>query len=425
MKNLKLYHHQKKHIRKFLDKKKILNFSQVGTGKTLVAIKAIDFLSLPALILCPAYLRKNWEREINTFSSCQQGAYVIESKEDLEGALHSKIVVSSYSQLDFLDEIFSQKRILIVDEAHYLKNLKSRRARFFHSYIKKYEPSYCMLMTGTPVRKHIPDIFSLLAAINPLDFLKVHNNYYSFSHHFTNARVQKIGSFQTTVFEGFRNEEELGRYLRHCTVRATIDDVGELPPYIEKIVRLPRAISEESETELWELFCSYREGERTCDHIATAKSFSALSKAPRTAELVADLIESGESVVVFSDHLESSHLLFKKLEKLGAKLITGATPLVDRDTYITSFQAGEVPALVGTVRAMGTGVTLTKARICVFNDLPWDLSDLLQAEARIYRVSQKRKCLKIICEGGEVDSRINRILRKKRVVSDGIDQIFS
>lgn len=423
MKTLKLYQHQKKHIRKFIAEKKLLNFSQVGTGKTLVAIKSIDFLDMEAVILCPAYLRKNWEREINSFSVCPQGSYLIETEADILGASHAKIVVCSYSQLEHLELIFSQKRVLIVDEAHYLKNLKSRRSRYFFSFIKKYPPSHIMLMTGTPVRKHIPDVFPLLAAINPDGFLNKFDNYYSFAHHFTHARVQKIGSFKTTVFEGFKNQDELGKYLKSCSVRSTIDDVGELPPYIEKTLRLDCDFKNEGA--LWDVFCSYRDGDRTCENMATAKSFSALKKAPKTSELVHNLVESGESVVVFSDHIEAADMIFSKLEKIGAKLIKGSTSLGDRDKFITQFQAGETPILVGTVRAMGTGVTLTRARICVFNDLPWDLSDLLQAEARIYRISQKRKTLKIICESGPVDARINRILTKKRTVSDGINKLFS
>lgn len=413
---LSLRPHQRKVIKFSLKHKKTLNLSVVGSGKTLCGLSLIALLkNKKALILCPAYLRLNWQGEVNKFFPHLK-SFVLKNKKDVEIARDYQIVIASYSALDVLEDFF-KRPILLVDEAHYLKELKSLRSRYFHNYVAKHKPEYISLMTGTPITKHVPDLFPLMAVVNPLDFLEKYPDFYSFSHHFTHFKKYSMGSFQKIEWESVRNKEEILYYLKACAIRVTLDELGELPEHYTETISLDSSkLSAKKEAELWEAFQKAREDERNLEVFITNKAYSALKKAPQTADFVNDLLVSGESVVVFSDHVEAAKHIHSKVE--SSSLIIGGMGDEERKKIVDGFQSGRIKCVVGTIGAMGTGITLTAARISVFNDLSWVPAENEQASARIYRMSQTRNCVRYLMAMGEIDKRISKILEKKSAVID-------
>ena len=147
---------------------------------------------------------------------------------------------------------------------------------------------------------------------------------------------------------------------------------------------------------------------------------SALLKVPYTVQFVQGIIESGQQVVVFSDHVHTTELIGAKFGKDGAT-ITGKTPVQERDRIVQRFQRGEIKVLAATTGTMSAGWTLTSAAHAVFNDLPWVPGDFLQAIKRIHRIGQKSKCFIYNIVTTQLDQMIMATLKEKtKVLSEAI-----
>jgi SNF2 family DNA or RNA helicase len=131
------------------------------------------------------------------------------------------------------------------------------------------------------------------------------------------------------------------------------------------------------------------------------------------------LIDAGEGpLLVFSDHVDPVEMVASGL-KVNCATVTGSTPMGKRDQIARDFQAGLIDVLVATTGTLSVGVTLTASRNVIYNDIPWTPGDLVQSTARIYRISQKRKCCVHYVSWGPIDTMIiNTINEKTRVLAE-------
>jgi len=115
------------------------------------------------------------------------------------------------------------------------------------------------------------------------------------------------------------------------------------------------------------------------------------AKLPATKEYVANLLEQGESVVVFAWERAMAARIASVSKSQDTYVVTGAQHQDDRAKAVEAFQCTG-GLLCATIGALREGVTLHRARIVVLHDLDWVLTRLIQAERRIYRIGQTRAC---------------------------------
>jgi len=404
-----LFEHQKKSIQHYQDHPYCLNGSEAGTGKTLPAMAMLENTT-KSLVVCPAFLCRNWRAEIKKFTGKESRIYPEKGN----------ITIISADQVHKDASLFHNLDALAVDECHLFCNIKARRTMALHSYVKDFKPKKLILMSGTPMRNRIPELYSLLLLIEygaPRGFKKAFPNQWIFNTTFSNKVEKRFGGRVITQFEGMRNLPELKNWLSGIYFRHRLSELADIPEVIYEDVEAevsPLLLCDKELESGWETMEQFNS---VPGHISSAKLESAENKVPFTLEYCQHLVSNDQGpLVIFTDHVQPAKDL---ADGLGTPLlIHGATTMSDRDRFVNYFQQGKYPFLVGTIGAMGTGLTLTASHTVVRNDLSWIPAMNAQAVGRIRRIGQKHTChvVDIVREG--VDTKIARVLKaKEKIIS--------
>jgi len=374
---MKLYEFQEKGVKKLLQRKYMLLADEMGLGKTVQALEAAKRAQGQVLVVCPAFLKNNWYDEAR--KHCGH-----DFAQDMQILSYTSLNRMKFPNYDF--------DVVICDEAHYLKNPKSNRTGAFFSFLHNVKPEYLFLLTGTPIKNRVGEFWTLLKMLSMCpsgtNGIKMKMNYWEFQRHFMDMYPVRVRGQVIQKFQGMRNIPELKRLLRDKYLRRLADKV-DLPPLTRKHINL-KCSTEKKEEDLEAAWGNYNGGKKN-SHLMTVKAVHALAKAPRTKFYVNDLIDQGEQIVLFTDHVDVVKY-FKTQWGHNCAAITGSTSMDDRDRAVKNFQAGVIHTIVATIGTLSTGVTLTASSNLVFNDYPWVPADLLQAEKRIHRIGQTRRC---------------------------------
>ena len=145
------------------------------------------------------------------------------------------------------------------------------------------------------------------------------------------------------------------------------------------------------------------------------------AKFDRMEELVEDAVENGKKVVIFSNWTQITNPAFKRLsKKYKGVMITGETKDSDRQANVEAFQTDKrIKFIIGTIGAMGTGLTLTAGSVEIFLDEPWNMALKEQAIDRCHRIGQNSNITvyTLLCKG-TIDERINSLVEKKGQMSE-------
>lgn len=392
---------------------------EMGLGKSLVALMVAAKVGGRMLILCPAYLKNNWELEFRVHTD-ETDILVVKNKNDIKFIDNYKIVIINFEQIKHIDSAFKKFDVVSVDECQYLKSMAAQRTKAFHAYIKNSCPNRLMLLSGTPIKNGVQEWYSLLllcsytpVANNGVDLRDVFKTEWKFQTHFCLQNRMNIRGRVITKFYGMKNKESLRGLLKGKYIRRTADKVLDLPDMIRKDVLISFSDEEELGT-AWREFNSGLKGA----HVSTAKKASALGKAPFTSKYVVDLLENGSGpVVVFSEHPIAVMEIFEALKgKFRVKRIDGGINSDERGAIANAFQEGQLDVLVATIGSASTGLTLTESNNLVFNDISWVPANNAQAEKRIHRISQKKTAFIHYILGSIVDEMITKNLVKKQEV---------
>jgi SNF2 family DNA or RNA helicase len=395
-----LYSYQHKAAAFALKAKYSICALEQGLGKTATAIScAVQARASKVLIGCPAFLVSNWQDEIEKFS------------EGLD------VTYASYAKLRNIFESKVKYDFIIFDEAHYLKNIKSQRTKFAYEIVDKSKPSYVMLLSGTPVKNSIPDIWSLLNLCSwhghhQFDYLM---SYFSFCRNFCHEKVSKFNGRTVRNFHGIRSEKvsELKSLIAPMYHRKRVDQVAlDLPEMVEKYIRLSdKGAYDRCLKDAYEAL----EKDRATAAFMTEKTANALAKIDATIELAKSL---DDQVVIFSDHVLPAQ---KIGEHFGVNAITGATNMETRAAMVRDFNAKRTKILVASIGALSVGVNLTCARYMIFNDFSWVATDMAQAKKRIHRIGQDRTCFYYYIFSSKMDEKIYRTIQAKANAAAAIE----
>jgi len=390
--------HQKEAIEKLVGSKRFILADDMGLGKTISAtIAALETNAKKVLIICPASLKINWEREIRNYTD--RSIFICEGK---NFSLEHDFVITNY---DILKNFYDLKNkedsmigkfnpeLIIIDESHYIQNGTANRTKLVNSFAKKSE--YLWLLTGTPMTNRPMNYFNLLQLIES----PVAQNWMAYAIRYCQGYQFKAGNRKIWNVSGASNLEELRDRTSKQVLRRLKTDVLDLPEKIITPVYL-RLKSKLYEGLMGEYFDWYRtKGEESKSltiqftKLMKVRQVIAEEKIEHTIELAQNIIDQEKKVIIFTNFTDTLNRIADHFGKQAVRL-DGSSSKPQRQYAVDQFQENDkIKVFVGNVKAAGVGLTLTAAESVIINDLSFVPGDLSQAEDRAYRYGQKNNVL--------------------------------
>ena len=406
------------------------------------------------LIVCGVNtLKWNWVNEIHTHS--KEDAYILgqrrkgtkirigSTKDKLEDLKlmydikepHPYFIITnveSFRDKNIADTIsdLCKKGIIgmcAADEMHKMKNPTAQQTKGFLKCLP-----YCRIgMTGTPLMNSPMDLYVILKWLGYES-----HAFYSFKQHYC-----VMGGYGGYEIVGYKNLDQLTAQVREIMLRRLKSEVLDLPEkiYVDDIVDMDGKQAVMYKEVEAGLKADYINGDIDLTNPLSAlirlrqttgypgilsETITESAKLDRMEEIVENCISNDEKVIIFSNWTQMTDAICNKLKSVGYEVgvITGETPDISRQEIVDVFQnSSDLKVLVGTIGAMGTGLTLTAATTVIFVDEPWNKALFDQAVDRAHRIGQKNNITiySIMCKD-TIDERIHNLIYKKGAMSDAI-----
>jgi SNF2 family DNA or RNA helicase len=388
------------------------------------------------LVVCPSSLVLNWAKEIETwYPECriwaiagdkkkrveQLNEYAFYGKSTLNFLIISKDTLKIEVNGQLEDSSFDS---MIVDEAHYLRNYKSKQS----AAVLSVQATYKYALTGTPTVKHGSDVFGLLNFINPHAF----PSYWQFADRYWH--IDDNGWGKEIAETRVNREDELKAIMAINSVQRKRKDVMQwLPSQTRQTI--PVQMGKKQLKYYDQMFDTFEVTDAELEH--GVDTINVLSQLTRLRQLCLDprllgfkevgakteaLLEFAEDynepfvvMTMFSSYFA---LVEQELKDRGKRvaIIDGSVSKSKRQQIVEQFQLGKIDVLLANIIAAGTGITLDKSDTIVFMDKSYSPADNEQAEDRIVPTTKQRyhpiNIISFVC-AGTVDERINYILERK------------
>ena len=406
----------------------------MGAGKTISAATALRELgeaALPALVVCPNTVKSTWERELRrwypeckpvvirsgagkakAFKSIDQHSVVIINYEAVR--LHSRM--AGFGDIALTDAEKKPKELnavgfktLIADEAHRIKSPRAKQTRAIWAAAEG--TTYRWAMTGTPLVNTPDDLWSILHFVDPVEWSGKSKwlDRYCLTAWGQWGGMEVVGFRQDTKAEFFATFDHHFRRLPKEVI------LPQLPPKVIEDRSVPmspkqrKAYAEMQTRMMTELengtlittspltkgirlmqFASAYGQLNESDAGSAVKLTAPSCKIDALMETIEDL-DRDEPAVIFAESRDLVFLAQAALTEAGfsTRLIMGGVSEEDRARNIDDFQAGKVRFIICTIRAGGTGITLTRASKAIFLQRTWSKVDNSQAEDRIHRIGSE------------------------------------
>ena len=390
--------HQKESIQKLVENKKFILADDMGLGKTTsTIIAALETGAKKILIVCPATLKINWKREIENYTD--RSIFIAESKsfstEHDFVIINYDIIKNFHSTKDKKnsDMLNANFDLVIVDEAHYIKNAQAKRTKLINDIVKDIDRLW--LLTGTPMTSRPIDYYNLLSLVDS----PVAKNWMAYVIRYCNGFQFNAGPRKVWNVMGATNLEELRDRTSGTILRRLKEDVLDLPDKIITPVylRLKSREYEEIMGEYYEWYDKNPEESKSLtvqfSKLTKVRQVIANEKISQTIEIAENILEQDKKVVIFCNFTDSLNRIIEHFGKSAVK-IDGSMSKENRQHSVDEFQNNpKVKVLVGNIKAAGVGITLTSGEAVIMNDLSFLPSDHAQAEDRCYRYGQKNNVL--------------------------------
>jgi hypothetical protein len=410
----------------------------MGLGKTIQVIALHlhrrDAKAGPTLVVCPASLLGTWEREIRRFAPETPVRRYHGGGRHLQDLAVDEVVLVTYGVVlrDAAVLAGIGWGLVVADEAQHVKNPFARTARE----LRAIDAPARIALTGTPVENRLSELWAILDWTTP-------------------GLLGHLEAFTRRVavpVERYRDPEATGRFaaqIRPFLLRRRKTDPGiapELPrktetdlfvPLTAEQVTLYEAIVRETMEAIKNSEGIERAGlvfklltalKQICNHPAQylKQSVPLAGRSGKLAafdELTDVILASGESMLVFTQYTQMATLLQQHLDARGIRslYLHGGVPVRRREEMVEQFQAGDVPVFLLSLKAGGTGLTLTRATHVLHYDRWWNPAVEDQATDRAYRIGQDRpvQVHRLIAEG-TLEDRIAALLETKRELAAAV-----
>ncbi len=392
---------------------------EMGLGKTLQTLAwlslprtaAMDGKRLPALIVCPTSLVRNWEAEAQKFTPWMKTLVVSgpDRARDFARIPKADIVVTSYAllQRDFEDAYCGQEfSALVLDEAQHIKNRRTRNAKAAKNLIARQR----LVLTGTPIENSVADVWSIFDFLMP-EYL---GDYETF----------KVG-YELPIGDGGASGEaaqmKLKRKLHPFILRRLKKSVAkDLPDKLTKVSYCP--MPEETQREYNATLQKERRGAKTKFEMLALlmklRQIASRGKVDAFMEVLDEAIDGGHRVLVFSQFVKQLTALREELEKEGIPYcyLDGSTK--DRLGECNRFNRNaDIPVFLISLMAGGTGLNLTGADMVIHYDPWWNPAVEDQATDRAHRIGQKKKVYVVkLIASGSVEEKVLALQRRKQAL---------
>ena len=396
------FNHQKDGIKFLIKNKKCILADDMGLGKTYQSIvAALESGSERVLIICPSSLKINWMREVQNFCddvSIIQGThwnpsrFTIMNYDILKNFHTIEEKNKEYEDWELRREIADfNPDLLILDEAHYIKNHKSKRGAILKDLSKNFNCDKVWLLTGTPIANRPMDYYNLLSIIDS----PVANNWVHYAKTYCEGMRFKKGGKYVWVTKGASNLGELSTKTKRTILRRKKEDVLDLPEKLITPVYLELQ-NVDGYKSVWENYMIKRKLEgkkgnpaKDIVEMTLLRSFIAMETVPYSIEKTEEALELNKKVIIFCNFNDEMDYF---LRHFGNKAVSVRGGMTDKQKQMSvdRFQEDDsCMVFVGQIKAAGVGLTLTKAEIVIMNSLDWVPGNHEQAEDRAYRIGQK------------------------------------
>ena len=415
----------------------------MGLGKThevmafMLYLRKHRRIKKPFLVVCPTTVLSHWNEKIRDHAPGLKAVIYHGGLRDIDSALSTgDVLLTSYGILR-RDIRTLQKRafgLVVFDEIQHIKN------RLTQSYVAaiRIRTRMKLGLTGTPIENTLAELKTLMDLVIP-GYLGRDEG---FNTRYVNPIEQNLKS---------PRRRELSRLISPFTLRrlkATV--LSELPPKIEDIrtcrlsedqVKLYRDAVANRGHELVQLlrkrqlsvpyihiFALLTLLKQICNHPATVETghdnydqFQS-GKWELFKELLAESLDSGQKVVIYSQYLKMIRIVEKHLtqNEVDFATLTGASR--NRGKIIDRFNNDPAcRVFVGSLKAGGTGIDLVAASVVIHYDRWWNAAREDQATDRVHRIGQKRgvQVFKLVTEG-TLEEKISAIIEKKKSLMNGV-----
>ncbi len=451
---------------------------QPGVGKSVVPMIYAIRNKLKTLVIVPASLKLNWKNEILKFTNekCfifkfkprKKDNIVTYSKEESLFHVINYETLETYFDFDYShkctnynckwEEITNIKKyetcpkcnrlktiksrthhlisktdktgevlnasdydLVVLDEAHYIKNSSTIRTQIIKKAFK--ESSKKILMTGTAIKNRPYEFFNLLNMVDPKEWSNIHN----FGIRYCKGHQDDFGHWK---YDGYSNLEELYNRIAPYFLRRLKKDVLKfLPPktYTTIPIELTPDKAREYKQIEEDMLKEAEETDTKISHLARIqklKQFTSHYNAKCSLEFIQNILDGDEKIVVFSQFISTTHMIYEHFKK-DAVIFTGQHSMVEKQQAVDRFMNDpNCKVFAATIGSAGVGLTLTSASCLMFIDLPWEPASKIQAEDRIHRASQTAdniQIIKLICQN-TYDVDIDKLItEKEKIISQVLD----
>lgn len=416
----------------------------MGLGKTL---QVLAFLlsekergkkgdELRTLIICPASLVFNWEKEIRTFTpaltACVISGTASARKELIAEELNADVWITSYDLLKRDIALYKDIRFAneVVDEAQFIKNQNAQASRS----VRIVNSNFRLALTGTPIENHLGELWSILDYLMP-GFLY---RYTEFQKEFEIPIVAQHDEARLVRLRGMTHPFILRRLKRQV--------LKELPEKLEETVtvrlegeqrKLYEAAAEQLRQELARSDDSeFKSGKLQilarltrlrqicCDPSLLYENYRGESaKLEACLQLIRESTESGHKLLLFSQFTSMLDIICARLTQEGIAWhrIDGKTEKQERMRLVDSFANDDVPVFCISLKAGGTGLNLTAADIVIHYDPWWNQAAQDQATDRAHRIGQTQSVnVYELIAGNTIEERIMKIKEGKNQLADDV-----
>jgi superfamily II DNA or RNA helicase len=426
----------------------------MGLGKTiqvlalLLAQRSNDSAKRPSLLVAPASLLANWADEIARFAPSLNAGILHPSAMNAEQVKQLTpdrlqgfdLAITSYGSLLRMPAFTGTRwRFVILDEAQAIKNPNAKQTRA----AKALKSDARIALTGTPVENHLGDLWSIFDFINP-GLLGTARQFATYTKRLGEREHNPYGPLRELV-----RPYILRRMKTDKAVIADLPDKAEIAArcmlsrkqaalYAQTVSELAKALAESEGIERKGIvLTTLMRLKQICNHPSqwlndTAWAEEDSGKFARLREIAEIVAARQEKMLVFTQFREMTAPLHGFLSGIFGRpglVLHGGTVVKERKDLVRAFQEDEgVPFFILSLKAGGSGLTLTAAAHVVHFDRWWNPSVENQATDRAYRIGQKKNVVvhKFLCQG-TIEEKIDALIESKKALSEellaGSDEI--
>ena len=405
----------------------------MGLGKTIQGLACLLARAEagPALVIAPASVTRNWMREAAKFAPTLNPILLggTDRANMIESVGPYDVLVVSYGLLPFEGENLAAKRFgtIILDEAQAIKNRGTKRSQVAMSL----QGDFRVATTGTPIENHLGELWNLFQFLNP----GLLGSFQRFNEKYTvpitkandNERRQQLRRLIQPFILRRRKEEVLEELPAKTEVTLTVELSQPERAFYEALRQraLEQIDDSEGPNRRFQILAELMKLRQAACHpkMVDASLDIDSSKLELVRDTIRELRENGHKALIFSQFVRHLRLVEAMVQEEGIEYqyLDGSTPGKKRDEAVQAFQRGEGDVFLISLKAGGTGLTLTAADYVLHLDPWWNPAVEDQASDRAHRIGQQRPVTvyRFVSEN-TIEEKIVELHAQKRDLADSL-----